>query len=141
MAKISKKNLSGRSGFRRAIEGLIGGLEYVSETDAPFELVSGPRMDEISVELVRSQFGIGDDVRIEEFPVDDFFKRLTDERDWYGPAEKKRAERFRKLADELSDRLSQLKVFRAGRVRIDIYIVGLDSNGQLAGIKTRAVET
>jgi hypothetical protein len=32
-------------------------------------------------------------------------------------------------------------VFKVGRVELDIYVVGLDENGNLMGIKTKAVET
>jgi hypothetical protein len=41
----------------------------------------------------------------------------------------------------LEENLADLTVFRIGSIRIDIYVVGLDADGNLAGIKTKAVET
>jgi len=34
-----------------------------------------------------------------------------------------------------------VKVFKIGDVQIDIYVVGIGSNGNLAGVVTKAVET
>jgi hypothetical protein len=45
------------------------------------------------------------------------------------------------LRQFLEQNLTDLKVFRIGRIRLDVYVVGLDSEGNLAGVKTVAVET
>jgi hypothetical protein len=41
----------------------------------------------------------------------------------------------------LEENLEDLIVLRTGRIQIDIYVVGLDAAGNLAGIQTKAVET
>ncbi len=37
--------------------------------------------------------------------------------------------------------LRNLKVFKVGKIQLDIYVVGLDAENRLLGIKTKAVET
>jgi hypothetical protein len=71
----------------------------------------------------------------------EFFERLTRDRDWFGDAERARAKKFLELQKLLEENLVDLKVFRFGRIRIDIYIVGLDTDGNLSGVSTFAVET
>ena len=61
--------------------------------------------------------------------------------DWYGAEEKHNAERFARLQNLLEENLRDLKVFKIGRIEIDVYVVGLDQNNELIGIKTKAVET
>jgi hypothetical protein len=41
----------------------------------------------------------------------------------------------------LKENLRDLKVYRIGRIEIDIYVIGIDSQNNLMGIKTKAVET
>ncbi len=37
--------------------------------------------------------------------------------------------------------LRDLKVFKIGKIQIDVYVVGLDAEDNLLGIETKAVET
>ena len=48
--------------------------------------------------------------------------------------------RKRKLVHFI-DLMKDLKVFKVGQIELDIYVVGLDSQGVLTGITTKAVET
>ncbi len=41
------------------------------------------------------------------------------------------------LREVLQDNLRELKVFKVGKVELDIYVVGLDENDVLLGIQTR----
>jgi hypothetical protein len=41
----------------------------------------------------------------------------------------------------LSKRLRDAKVYRIGKIEIPCYVAGIDSKGNLAGLKTVAVET
>jgi hypothetical protein len=117
------------------IEKSTAGLTYISETDAAVEpLMNG------TAKLVEAHH-LTDRTRYEEMSADDFFARLTAEKDWYGQKEKDRAKRFAALEKLLKENLRDLKVFKVGRVQLDIYVVGLDADNNLIGIKTRAVET
>jgi hypothetical protein len=41
----------------------------------------------------------------------------------------------------MNDNLSGIRIFRFGRIRIDIFIVGRAKSGRLIGVRTFAVET
>lgn len=124
--------------LQQAIQGLL----YTSETDAPFEIIHWPDgttgLDAKRV-LQLSGHKPKDPVRITS--MDDFFKPLTDFQAWFGKEEKETAQKFRKLRDVIEKNLNDTKVFRAGKIQIDIFIVGKSAQGDWTGVKTRAVET
>jgi hypothetical protein len=117
------------------------GLVYISETDAEVLPFIDGEADAVTKEAVLKAAGLPDDTRVEEVDFDQFFARLSAVKDWYGDEEKKRAGQFARLGEVLQGYLRELKVFRLGRVQIEIYIAGLDETNHLAGIRTRAVET
>ncbi len=119
----------------------LNGLIYISETDAEIIPFAGEKTSEVTIDEIRRQTGAATQVPIETVDLGQFFERLTQIKDWFGDAEKKRAARFAELRDELMADLKDVKVFRVGKIRIDIYIVGINSEGRLAGITTKAVET
>ena len=118
------------------IEKSTDGLTYISETDAAVEPVI---VESDQAKNFLDSIGKGE--KIETLDPADFFDRLTTNKDWFGPNETARAKRFALLEEILRSNLHDLKVIRTGRIRIDIYVVGLDVDGNLAGIKTKAVET
>jgi hypothetical protein len=116
------------------------GLIFISETDADVEpFVAGiPRS--------RSMRSYVDAIGIEGQPIEEvafeaFFERLTAKKDWHGPREDRRTKKFAALRDVLRKHLDDLQVIRAGRIRIDIYIAGIDATGRLIGVRTKALET
>lgn len=120
------KTRPSKKGFKEELENACEGLVYISETDAAVE----PFFDE---EFSEENF--------EEIGFHEFFKKLTRNREWFGREEKRRAARFAKLRDVLEENLTDLKVYRSGRIKIDIFVVGKDESGRFAGVRTRAVET
>jgi hypothetical protein len=117
------------------------GLYYISETDAEISPFAGTRADAVTKENLLSQTANKPDAPIEERDFEGFFTRLTKIQDWFGDEEKHAAERFARLKELLEKNLKDLKVFKVGRIEIDVYVVGLDSENKLMGIKTKAVET
>lgn len=117
------------------IEKSTAGLTYVSETDAPVEPYMNGRAKAVEAS------NLTDQTRYEEMSAPDFFARLTADKDWYGERERNRSKRFASLYKLLQENLQDLKVFKVGRVQLDIYVVGLDADGNLIGLKTKAVET
>ena len=73
--------------------------------------------------------------------VEEFFQELTKAEDWHGDSEKETVRKYRRLAEVIRDGLRSPKVFRAGKVNVDIFIVGSCIDGGWAGVKTKAVET
>ncbi len=136
-----QKNNKNDSEFLRELERVCKGLIYISETDAPFVPFAGDRTDAVSADTILKQTGIDAERPIEEREFNEFFGRLTAIRDWHGEPEKARAKKFLKLQTLLEENLRDLKVFRIGRIRLDIFAVGIDKDGCLMGVSTKAVET
>lgn len=143
MSKKRKFKNSPENNFslRREIERISNGLYYISETDAEILPFSGAKADSVTKENFLSQMGNEPDAPVEERDFAGFFARLTKIQDWFGDEEKQIAARFAELKELLERNLKDVKVFKVGRIELDIYVVGLDADGKLSGIKTKAVET
>ena len=123
--------------IREASEGLF----YISETDAEIIPFIGSKTEEVTKAEILKQLNSDKDVEIEERDFENFFEHLTKFQYWYEAEETERAKKFRKLKKMMEENLRELKVFRIGKIQIDIYVVGLDAENRLIGIKTMAVET
>lgn len=117
------------------------GLIYVSETDAAVTPYAAPSADAKAPDIILQHTGRSADDPTEEVSFGDLFKRLTKIRDWYGEAETLRAKKFLELQKLLEEHLTELKVYRLGRIQIDIFVVGRDQNNLLMGVTTKAIET
>lgn len=129
-ASGEKNALSVSERLKAATEGLI----YISEIDAPFTIFESSDEKKILAEIEKEG-------EISEVEFKKFFERLTRKRDWFGEREIARAKKFLDLQKLIEESLTDLKVFRIGRVKIKIVIVGRAANGQLIGLETRAIET
>lgn len=118
------------------------GLYFPSEADATFTAFfwADGAPTSPSPELLAKHTEIASDAHIETVPLDDFFRPATEEKDWYEDEEKAEAQKFRDLLDIIHQSLDDVKVFRAGEVEIDVYIVGTVDGGW-AGLHTLLVET
>ncbi len=116
-------------------------LYYISETDAEILPFAGAQTDSVTKEALIAQIGKDVDIPVEERDFKEFFNNLTEMQDWFGDEEKQTARKFSKLRDLLQKNLKDLKVFKIGKIELDVYVVGLDAKGILTGIKTKAVET
>ncbi len=142
--KIIKKP-AGAAPKNKDLAGLIekacSGLIYISETDAPIELFAAGRADSVTRKTILEKTGHPADTPVEETDLIRFFARLTRVEDWYPGERKADAKRFARLKKILEENLTDLRVFKTGKIRLDIFAVGLDKDGRLMGIKTKAVET
>lgn len=137
--KKIKKYLPEEKSFEKQIEEITKDLYYISETDSELFPFAGEKAEEVSVETILKQ--LGRNAPVEERSFEDFFKRLTEIQEWFGDEETRAANQFSKLKDFLMKNLKDIKVFKIGKIEIDIYIVGLDRDGILKGVSTKAVET
>lgn len=137
----SKNAVSQEDSLVEKIRNAAEGLYYISETDAEIEVFEGKQAAAITKEEVLSQAGDSSDKAVSEKNFSDFFAPLTEMQDWFGDEEKASAQKFAVLKDLLEKNLRDLKAFKVGKIQLDIYVVGLDANGKLLGIKTKAVET
>lgn len=140
MKKFLEKMVSADA-FREALSNACNGTVFSSETDAavvPFFSEAGGG-DFASV--VNEGLGRKAVEPLEEIDFDEFFGRLECVRDWYGPEEKRNARRYSGLRRILADNLTGLSVFKAGSVRKEIFVIGRDREGKIAGVRTYSVET
>lgn len=135
--RLSRKNSSDlETALAKACEGLI----YISETDSPVTVYAGPKLSELSVSTISPHITKSDQ-QIEEAAFKAFFSRLTTPKEWHGDRERKRAKKFLDLQKLIEENLMEPHVFRVGRIRVRIYVVGLDSDGRVVGVEMDATET
>jgi hypothetical protein len=132
---------SNRNKVFRLIEEAAKGLYYMSETDAKVEAFFGGKIGALTKESFLDQIGANENQEVEEREFEKFFERLIKIQDWYGDQERETAKKYEQLRKVMKENLRELKVFRIGRIEIDIYVVGIDSQGNVIGVKTKAVET
>jgi len=139
--KNFQKSDKSPNGLFREITHTCDGLSYVSETDAPVLAFCGSEAVEMSGRIILHQTGSKAEEPVKEIDFHEFFDRLTTVKERFGERESERAKKFLNLQKLIEENLSELKVFKIGKVRIRIYAVGLDKDGRLTGIMTDAVET
>ena len=132
---------SGEEELKRQIKKACEGLYYISETDAEISPFFGKQAQAVTKEEILSQTESAANSLVEERNFADFFARLTEIQDWFGDEEKATAQKFAELKNLLESNLRDLKVFKIGKVQLDVYAVGLNAENNLLGIKTKAVET
>jgi|SRR5690242_1060138 len=121
------------------IERLTKGLVYISESDSDVQAFSDGAV--IGDDITSAILAIDKRTPVEGVPLDDFFARLTTEQDWYGPDDKKKAERFARLQRLIEENLRGIIVLKVGHVQKTIYIAGISPDNNLLGVKMDAVET
>ena len=125
--------------FIERIGKIVEDLYYISETDAEIKPFEGGKAETVSAEEILKQT---ESVQpVEERDFEELFTRLTKMQEWFGDYETKAANKFSELKELLENNLRDIKVFKIGRIEIDIYIVGLDADNNLKGVRTKAVET
>lgn len=127
--------------FAERVKKIVKGLYYISETDAKILPFFGEKTDSVSKENLLSQICKAVNSKVEERNFEDFFSHLIEVQEWFGEEEKESVQKFSQLKELLQENLKDLKVFRIGEIELDIYVVGLDSENLLTGIKTKSVET
>ena len=123
------------------IKNAAQGLFYISETDAEIMPFVGTTAEKVDKEEILKQTKAMPGKTVEERKFSDFFARLTEIQDWFEDEEKVTAQKFTVLKEVLENNIRDLKVFKIGKVELDIYVVGLDSENTFLGIQTKAVET
>lgn len=127
--------------LRGRLEGAAEGLTYTSESDRPFEfffLAGGgdaPPGPEAFGAL------IGAPGPVEERSLDDFLMRHIETIDPADTEAQRMRPRYEALRETLRTQLRGTTVYRTGRIEVQCYVVGGDEHGNLAGVRTVAIET
>jgi hypothetical protein len=120
---------------------LTEGLLFMSESEYPFEIVYWKGLPQMTSQSLRLLTGAAEDTPVETVSVEEFFLVATSEDDWRADAGREEARRYVKLVGVLKENLSDLTVYRVGKINISVYVVGRTLTGNWLGLSTRVVET
>lgn len=125
------------------IQTAVEGLVYTSESDRPFELafVAGGGEAPPGARAFAALVGAPADAPAEERELDDFFARHAETADPYDVEAQRIRPRYEALRELLRGELRGTTVYRVGRVEVACWVVGGDGRGNLAGVRTVAIET
>lgn len=127
------------------IAAAVADLVWVSETDAPFDVVRwsdsfGESTQVPSQEQVLQQVQLPPETPVEMIDLETFLAP-TAPQPWHSEAEQAIAVRFQTLGNLLHETLEEIQVFRCGEIELEIYIVGHTPKGHWIALHTSAVET
>jgi hypothetical protein len=135
---------SADAALRSELERASSDLVYSSESDRPFEFFSihypGRNSAPLPADLL-CLLGAPVNTPIAVRSLREFFNRHTATSDPYDNEAQRIRPRYENLVSLLERRLRDVKVYRVGKIEINCYALGLDGEGNLAGLKTVAVET
>ena len=127
-----------KSSLTAVLKEATEGLTYLSESDYPVKpfFLKGKGQKSLSASDIPNA-----KKPIKQINFDEFFGAATREENWYGPSELKTAKGFQELVKLLKENLTDIKVYKSGKVKMDVYVVGKTTDGDFAGISTKVVET
>jgi len=120
---------------------LTEGLLFMSESDYPFEFVYWKGLREVTPQFLLGLSGQAEDAPVETLSLDEFFGIAVSEESWRAEPGRAEAQRYRALLELLKESLDELKVYKVGRIRMPVYIVGRTGTGNWLGVSTLVVET
>jgi Nuclease A inhibitor-like protein len=141
LRRLKKKPVS----IIAALEKAIADLFWISETDAPFDLLQWPDKttddNPLTAATLQQWLSLKAEIQAETCDLASFFALATEPQDWHGEEEKAIAKRYVALVKLITTSLNQAQVFRFGEINIEIYIVGQTADKLWLGLHTQAVET
>jgi hypothetical protein len=119
------------------------GLLFPSEIDSPFETTIWDKTQgtAVSAAAILKLNGDRPDDYIEETNLDSFFSIVTMDQEWHTQIDKERVSRFRGFAAVIMENLKEVKVFRLGKINIDVFIAGRSQSGNIVCISTKQLQT
>jgi hypothetical protein len=124
--------------LRKATEGLL----FMSEVDRPFEIVRLGNEPELNPQALGELVdGAPADISVEQRSVDEFFRVAISEQEWKTGDELAVARRYQFLVRLLKENLRELRVYKIGKIKMTVFILGKSAEGNWLGLKTRIVET
>jgi len=119
------------SALERATEGMV----FMSETDAPFQALRWKAAGaEPTAKRVLALGHHDAGTKVQELSLDEFLGA-------YAEGDDEDAKRYQNLLEVLREHLTGVRVFKVGRVNLDVYVLGRTKEGDWAGVQTKAVET
>jgi hypothetical protein len=125
----------------RRLEAAAHGLLFPSESEAPLALYRWPDAAEPSPAALLAREGHPPETPVETTTVEGELGPLTTAAPGADAQDQADAGRWKALVDSLQRELAELRIYRVGRVDIDLYVLGRAPSGAWLGYKTHAVET
>lgn len=137
------KSVPASTAFTDKVQPLLTDLLYPSESDEPIDVVTCylKQPEPLIVTQIKEWLLLPPSVYVAETPEADFWEPVVTQQDWYGDEEKARTDKFGQLKEAIEHTLTVRQIFRVGDTEIDVYLLGLQENGERAGIKTKVVQT
>ncbi|WP_437679716.1 nuclease A inhibitor family protein [Sorangium sp. So ce131] len=123
-----------------SLEEAAQGLLFPSESDHPLRPFRWAGDAPSPAALLAAQ-GLAAETPVEVTTAGDLFAPVLEPPDGAGDAALADAARYRRLVDLLERHLTDLRVYRAGRVDIDVILLGRHASGAWLGLRTKVVET
>ncbi|HEX2076373.1 MAG TPA: nuclease A inhibitor family protein [Longimicrobium sp.] len=140
---MSHPSTSPDPALRERLERAAEGLVYSSESDRPFELffLAGGGDRPPGPQAFARLLGADAGTFVEERDLDHFFARHAETSDPYDLEAQRIRPRYEALRELLRTALHGTTVYRLGKIEVACYVVGGDGHGNLAGLRTVAIET
>ena len=139
--KIAAEKITDENQLADELKKVTEGLYYMSESDAEIYPFAGKKVETITKSELLDENKSPIETPVEERDFAEFFDYLTKFQDWFGEEEKNTARKYRELKELLENNLKCLRVYKIGKIELDIYIVGLDYENKIVGVRTKAIET
>lgn len=120
------------------LENAASGLLMMSESDYPFTYFT-TEATAIDENLMLSLAGKTEGAIVERTTIDHLLRNMANTSS--GSVNQETAQKFINLSDTLKLELTGLTVYRVGEVQVDVFIVGQTSEGTVAGMRTKLIET
>jgi hypothetical protein len=124
-----------------AIVAAAEGLLVPSESDAPFTPFRWPEPGPLTPAALLAHLGLPPTTPIATRTLGTTLDPLTAEHPWFNESQRVAARRFAALRDLIATTLTNIVVYRLGRIRITLIIAGGDSAGSWIGLQTTLIET
>jgi hypothetical protein len=115
--------------LRDAVDGLL----YLSEQDAPFEVIEWEEKGKLTADRIRELGQHPKRAPVKQSDFHEFIKPLTEEQDWYEDEEKQRVKKYKQLLAVFDKELTDPTVFRVGKEKATYYLLGRAKSGKWVG--------
>ncbi|MDX1909432.1 MAG: nuclease A inhibitor family protein [Bacteroidia bacterium] len=122
------------------LQALTAGLWYLSETDAPWTVLTPDAHADIT-EWMRAYAQLPADTPVSTRNWDTFLVFAATPQPWHTPEEQETARRYAELRAWISTHLHPVTVTAWGHIQVHLFLAGQTTDGQTLVLYTRAVET
>lgn len=125
----------------QTIKNAADGLQYLSESDYPFEVVELLSSSQPVEQQLLNLLHQPPTTAIEKQTLSYCFRNMTATTGDAPALQQQTAARFTNLQTVLEEKLKNVTVYRIGHIQVEIFIIGQLQDGTYAGLRTKAIET